>query len=522
MDILLRGSSPHRHRIRPLATLLILAGCAFGSARLAAADAFTLNEQVFSVGYARIADVYLRPVDIGQLALDGLRNLSGIDPAIKIEREERFLRVSVDGTVTAELSTPGPNDASAWAAVTARAVDRARRASPGLREASPERIYQAVFDGVTADLDTFSRYASAQRANNERGQRDGYGGVGVTLDRHDDGYAVRDVTPRGPADRAGVRSGDLLVAVEGETAVSLDETALRERLRGPMGSAVTLLVTRGDNAEARKIWLRRERVIPNTVSFTLADHIGIVRLERFNASTAANLREALAAARRQLGHDATGFVLDLRGNPGGLLDQAVAVADLFISRGRIITTEGRHPDSRQRFEAAGDDVTDGLPLVVLVDGRSASSAEVVAAALQDSGRAVVVGATSYGKGSVQTVTRLPNDGELFLTWSRIFAPSGYTLHRQGVFPTVCTSGDAGDAAAVLDSLRQGRRPSAEQISRWRAAAPDDPAALAHLRDACSWREHDTALDIKVAKALLADQALYRQALFVISTSVAER
>src|SRR3546814_20352184 len=150
------------------------------------------------------------------------------------------------------------------------------------------------------------------------------------------------------------------------------------------------------------------------------------------------------------------MILDLRGNPGGLLNQSVAVADMFISHGQIISTRGRHPDSFQYFDAESDDATGGLPLVVLVDGQSASGAEVVAAALQDSGRAVVVGASSYGKGSVQTVTRLPNAGELFLPWSRIYSPAGYTPPHQRVMPTLCTrTSPGGDAAQLRARFRPG-------------------------------------------------------------------
>ena len=270
--------------------------------------------------------------------------------------------------------------------------------------------------------------------------------------------------------------------------------------------------------------VRRERVIPNTVAMSIADDVGILKVDRFNAATATNLREAVQAVRRSVGRGLRGYVLDLRGNPGGLLDQAVAVADLFIARGKIITTEGRHPDSRQRFEASPDDIADGLPLVVLVDGRSASSAEVVAAALQDSGRAVVVGASSYGKGSVQTVTRLPNDGELFLTWSRIYTPAGYTLHRQGVQPTLCTSRPGQeDPAALLTDLRDGRVRPAAQFAGWRARAADDEEALNQLREACPWKEHEPELDLKVALRLLAEPALYQRASSLASTStVAER
>src|SRR5262249_52074259 len=149
----------------------------------------------------------------------------------------------------------------------------------------------------------------------------------------------------------------------------------------------------------------------------------------FNHQTTQNLADQILAARRAMGTGLRGVVLDLRGNPGGLLDQSVAVADLFMTDGPIVSTKGRNPDSVQFYRAAPDDILAGLPIVVLVNGGSASAAEIVAAALQDSGRAVVVGSASYGKGTVQTVLRLPNDGELTLTWAKLISPAGYTLHE---------------------------------------------------------------------------------------------
>ena len=151
-----------------------------------------------------------------------------------------------------------------------------------------------------------------------------------------------------------------------------------------------------------------------------------------------------------------GVILDLRGDPGGVLDQAVAVADLFMDSGRIVSTHGRNPDSHQYFEATPGDIANGLPMAILINGNSASASEIVAAALQDSGRAVLIGTNSYGKGTVQTVPRLPNNGEIALTWARYFAPSGYTLNHIGVLPSICTNNGDQDATELLSELGEGK------------------------------------------------------------------
>ncbi|HYG85846.1 MAG TPA: S41 family peptidase [Azospirillum sp.] len=517
-----REASLRRRIAAPLAALAFVVGCTGNPPELAAADRTVVSEQVFAVGYGRIAEAYLQPVDLRHLGTDGLKALTSIDPAVTVSRNKDTVRLYVSGTPAFVATTPKAGDAAGWASFTVRAIERARQHSALLRATPAERIYQAVFDGAVATLDGYSRYTGAQRATNERAQREGYGGIGLTLAATDGRLLVTEVLPHSPADRAGVRTGDVLLAVDDDVSVA-DEATVRERLRGPAGTLVLVTVGR-DGQNPRRLPIRRERVVPNTVVTTVAAHTAVIKVERFNAGTVANLREAVLSARAALGTDAYGLVLDLRGNPGGLLDQAVAVADLFIRRGRIITTEGRHPDSRQRFEATPDDVAEGLPLVVLVDSRTASSAEVVAAALQDSGRAVVVGSGSYGKGSVQTVTRLPNDGELFLTWSRIYTPAGYSLHRQGVQPMVCTSVEDRPADTLVSELRDGgAKPHAAQLASWRTLASHDDAALARLREACPWKEHGPELDVDVARRLLTEPQLYQRAVgLATSSTVAAR
>jgi len=178
-----------------------------------------------------------------------------------------------------------------------------------------------------------------------------------------------------------------------------------------------------------------------------------------------------------------------------------------VTGGRIVSTHGRHPDSHQYFDAEPDDVTENLPMVVLVNGNSASASEIVAAALQDLGRAVVIGSSSFGKGTVQTVLRLPNEGELTLTWARFHAPSGYGLSRRGVIPDICTSGTISRADEVLDMLRQGVLPIDQKL-RQREIDPDDELGAETLRASCPPRQGETDVDIEVAQRLLDDPTLF--------------
>jgi carboxyl-terminal processing protease len=480
-----------------------------------------MTEQVFRVALTRIAEIYLEPVALEQLTRDGLKGLGRIDPQLSVEIEGGIARLRRGDALLLEIATPRDDAPARWASVITRLLERARGASAAIRAAEPEEINRALFEAMLADLDPYSRYSGGDKAVDERSQREGYGGVGMTLRSDGPQMLVADVLPHSPAGAAGIKAGDALLAIDGQPLGDLSADQVASRLKGPAGSTVdvTLLIG-GSMADglSRRLSLRRDRVVPNTVSAHIDGTVGVLKVDRFNAATALNLREAIQKLRGELKWRASGFVLDLRGNPGGLLDQAVAVADEFMTSGRIVSTVGRHPDSVQRFDATPDDQLDGLPLVVLVDARTASSAEIVAAALEDSGRAVLVGSSSFGKGSVQTVTRLPNDGELFLTWSRIHAPSGYTLHGQGVRPTVCLGAHPGDVRHILNG---GKGPDRATIALWRAKAPDDAVALNQIRDSCPWVDHPAELDVEVAKAILNDGHLYRQGLQSAETTVAE-
>jgi carboxyl-terminal processing protease len=474
-----------------------------------------LTSAVFDVGFDRIAEVYYQPVSMAQVTHDGLAGLSAIDDGLTAERREDTLLLFDGERLVGAYPLPDTDSPTAWVDLTMSAIADGRMVSPALREATSEDIYKAVFDGILAELDEYSRYLDAARAEQERASRDGYGGIGILLEFNEEtgrGYVER-VFDGAPAARAGIVAGEVFMEVDGRPTTGWDLQQLATELRGPIDSWVDITLLHPDG-QVHGVRLQREQVIVNTVSAVIEDGVAILRVSRFNAATADDLAEALDETLEQLGPSARGIILDLRGNPGGLLGQSVAVADLFIRGGDIISTRGRHPDSLQRYAAASDDLAQGLPMVVLLDGRSASGAEIVAAALQDSGRAVVVGAASYGKGSVQTVTRLPNGGELFLTWSRLYSPAGITIHRQGVVPAICTSGETEDADRLVAQLRSGELSLPAELQSWRRVAPDDEAALAEIREVCPWEAHDEAFDIEVAERLLADPALFSEAMTV--------
>ncbi len=463
---------------------------------------------MFTAGYSNIGDLYIQEVDLGELAVAGLGNLSKLDPQLAVSRSGRNVDLSVSGRLAGNIEFPESRDAKDWAAATAGAISLARTASPELAKDDPEDVYKTVFDGILGKLDRFSRYSSPDTAREHRASREGFGGIGVRVAVEAAGVRVSSVMNEGPGSRAGLKPDDLITHIDGDSVIGIELQTVIQRLRGPVGSKVSVTLARAGTAKT--VELTRAHIVPETVDYERHGPVGYFRLYSFNQNTTRTLSRSVRHAKEEIGPELAGLVLDLRDNPGGLLDQAVGVSDLFMNSGRIVTTRGRHPDSFQRFDATEGDIAEGLPIVVLVNGNSASASEIVAAALQDSGRAVVAGTTSFGKGTVQTVIRMPNQGELTLTWARFHAPSGYTIHHLGVLPSVCTATDVA-ADSILTALRDGKV-SPLPIALRNTASPDDTPVLDRLRAACPARKTDETIDVDVAVKLVENGTLYRRAL----------
>ncbi|MBX6322853.1 MAG: S41 family peptidase [Rhodospirillaceae bacterium] len=470
-----------------------------------------LARDMFDTGFEDIDAFYIDDPDLGALALAGLSSLAETDPKIGFRREPGQVVFLYDGAPVRALPIADEAGAEEWGDLTAAAVRAARDSSPSLRAAAEEDIYQTMFSAMMKHLDGFSRYASAKAAAENRAQREGFGGIGIAIAVEDDTVKILSVMHYTPAERAGLKANDVITEVDGRPLKGLKQDAVIALLRGPVGSTVQLGLLRDGQPLTRS--LTREHIVPETVAYHREDDIAYFRLSSFNSATADNLTKSLEGAVGELGSRLKGLVLDLRGNPGGLLDQAVDVSDLFLDGGRIVSTHGRHPDSHQYFEARPGDIAHGLPIVVLIDGNSASAAEIVAAALQDRGRAVVVGSNSYGKGSVQTVLRMPNDGELTLTWARFHAPSGYTLNDLGVLPSICTNAGDHDPNKLIAALRAGKlKPVPADLRA--TISPTDTAGLHRLREECPVRssEDDDNVDLQLALRLLDDHGLYDRAI----------
>jgi carboxyl-terminal processing protease len=453
---------------------------------------------LFSATYRAILDHYLEPLAVDRLAMTGLERLSTIDSNLSVTRDKARVVLRQSNDVLLDEVAPASDDLVGWAGLTAAVLDRARLYSSNVAAQPQDAVDQAVIDGDLKLLDPFSRYAPPAVATERRDSRDGYGGIGVTLDGEGGAVRIAMVMPESPAATAGLAGGDRITAVDDVATVTMPPEGIAEHLRGPIGSNVRLTVARDGRVDPMTVTLRRMQIVIKTVSMTHDAHIAVLRITSFNARTADNLEEEVASAHRAMGDALKGLVLDLRGNPGGLVDQSVLVASMFLERGRVVSTVGRVPESNQIFDVTRDRAAENLPLVVLVNGGSASASEIVASALQDDHRAVIVGTSSYGKGTVQDVIHLPNQGELTVTWARLIPPGGYILHHHGVVPVVCTANLA-DASHALPAAGMPR------------GALDDRGWDA-LRAKCPPSRIDRAVDLEVAEKLLTDPSRYAQAL----------
>jgi carboxyl-terminal processing protease len=304
----------------------------------------------------------------------------------------------------------------------------------------PDKMITSAIDGMLSGLDPHSNYMNDNSFRDMEIETSGeFGGVGMQVTQVDGQIKVVSPIDDTPAAKAGVLAGDIITKVDGEAIKGLSLNEVVKKLRGPTGSTVKLELQRKDKTAPVEVSLTREIIKVRSVrSHAEGDDVGYVRITQFNNLVAEELKEDLAKLTHKIPADhLKGFILDLRNNPGGLLDQAVAVSDDFLTRGEIVSIKGRNPDDTQRFDAKPGDLIDGKPLIVLVNGGSASASEIVAGALQDRKRATILGTQSFGKGSVQTIIPLGHGiGALRLTTARYYTPSGRSIQAMGITPDI--------------------------------------------------------------------------------------
>ena len=345
-----------------------------------------------------------------------------------------------------------------------------------VEEVEDSELIEAAINGMLTSLDPHSSYLSANDFEDMRTQTSGeFGGLGIEVTQ-EEGY-VKVVTPMDdtPADKAGMEAGDFITAVDGESILGLNLEQAVELMRGPVGSEIILTVVREGADEPFDVSIIRDTIKLTAVRARTEGDSVVLRVSTFNRQTYPNLEAGLKKQVEELGGDdnVNGIVLDLRNNPGGLLNQAIAVSDAFLDQGEIVSTRGRNPRDSERYNATQGDLSNGKPIVVLINGGSASASEIVAGALQDHGRAVVIGEKSFGKGSVQTVVPVRGDGAMRLTTSRYYTPSGRSIQALGVAPDIIVVQPRRDPNAEVAEEEETNRPSRSEADLRGSLSNDD-------------------------------------------------
>jgi carboxyl-terminal processing protease len=300
-----------------------------------------------------------------------------------------------------------------------------------------DTLIEGAINGMLTALDPHSNYLNAKNFDDMKVQTRGeFGGLGIEVSMENGLVKVVSPIDDTPATRAGLRPGDLITNLNGEAVQGMTLPEAVEKMRGPVNSELTLTIRR-EGRDPFDVKLTRANIKIQSVHSHLENgNVGYVRISSFNEQTDVGLNAAMKSLKQQSNNKLIGVILDLRNNPGGLLDQAVAVSDAFLDKGEIVSTRGRRSEDAQRYDARPGDIANGLPVVVLINGGSASASEIVAGALQDHHRAILAGTRSFGKGSVQTIIPLPGHGAMRLTTARYYTPSGRSIQAKGIEPDI--------------------------------------------------------------------------------------
>ena len=305
-----------------------------------------------------------------------------------------------------------------------------------VEEVSDAELIKAAIDGMLSSLDPHSSYLDEEdRERLDVDTRGEFGGLGIEVTM--EGGYVKVVSPIDdtPAAKAGLKPNDLIIALDGKSVRGMALSDAVKLMRGKVGEKIKLTVRRGEDTPF-EVEIIRDVIKVSPVRARAEGKAGYIRVSSFSRQTEPNLVKAVKQLRDEIGTDIEGFILDLRNNPGGLLDQAISVSDAFLEKGEIVSTRGRNPEEGERYNAKPGDIVDGKPIVVLINGGSASASEIVAGALKDHRRAIIVGTQSFGKGSVQTVMPLRGSAAMRLTTSRYYTPSGRSIQNLGVTPDI--------------------------------------------------------------------------------------
>ena len=377
-----------------------------------------------------------------------------------------------------------------------------------VEEIDEGELIEAAIKGMLSSLDPHSSYLNPEffKKMNED-TRGAFGGLGIEVSMDQNGL-VRVIAPiiDTPAFRAGVEAGDLITHLDGEQVLGMTLHEAVDKMKGQINTDITLTILRTGAEEPLSITIKRDTIKVNPVRFRTEGNAAYVWITTFNEQAESGLKKAMASLGAELGEAIEGVILDLRGNPGGLLNQAIAISDAFLNQGEIVSTRGRQPEDANRYNAREGDIANGKPIIVLINSQSASASEIVAGALQDHERAIIMGTKSFGKGSVQTIMPLAGRGAIKLTTSRYFTPSGRSIQATGIVPDIVVeqarierleSGPERSEASLRNHLEGEGTESPSAVQPGADATEPEPAASADAAGA----QPEKLEDYQLARAI---------------------
>ena len=314
-------------------------------------------------------------------------------------------------------------------------TDRVRREY--VEPITNDKLLEGAVNGMLTSLDPHSAYLTPKQYKEIKKQTmtSKYGGLGIEMIMEEGVVRVISAIPDTPAAKAGIQPGDYIVMIDDQPVIGLSSVDASERLKGDPNTIVKLTIRR-QKMDLFNVEIKREDINIKPVAWHLEENVGYIQLKTFNKETTDELHKSILDIKNKLGSKIEGYILDLRNNPGGLFDPAISVVDTFLNQGEILTVRGRNAKDLTKFQATSGDMTEGMPLVVLINGGTASSSEIVAGALQDQHRAIILGTRSFGKGSIQNVIPLTNGGAMKFTTAAFYTPSGRSIQKQGILPDV--------------------------------------------------------------------------------------
>ena len=413
-----------------------------------------------------------------------------------------MIRDMLVATMAAVAFVAVPNEAGAVSSETYRQLNMfgdvfERVRAEYVEEVDDAELIEAAIQGMLNSLDPHSTFlnpkAYGEMQVHTRGE---FGGLGIEVTMENGLVKVVSPIDDTPAYRAGMQSGDFIVGIDGEPVFGLTLAEAVERMRGPVNSEIVITVQRGGVEKPFDVAITRAVIRIRSVKYRAEGKVAFIRVTSFNEQTDSGVKKAMGELRQEIGDSLQGVVIDLRNNPGGLLDQAVSVSDAFLEKGEIVSTRGRGSRGGQRFNARAGDIAEGLPVVVLINGGSASASEIVAGALQDHRRAIIIGTRSFGKGSVQTVIPLPGEGAMRLTTARYYTPSGRSIQATGIEPDILV--DAGTIKITSDSARRREK---DLRGRLDSEVQNSDSSEVEEEVAADLTDDDELLDYQLQRAL---------------------